>query len=386
MRLTPYQDRHVQLLGAEHIPGLEEDPLEHFYRERQEHFDALHERDGIVNLSLEEKLERARPKLRGIPFQDLRFSNPLLVASSPLTQSYETIQQYLDQGAAGIVLKSAGNFEVQCHCTRDRYESGCERRLAIPLKGFWGRAVFSTSQASKHCERITFDEAQTLYAKIKQHYPETIVIASFGPETEEDFEKLDQLPGDAIEITPRYFRKEFEKPTAIDWWTSKPDEPSNPVHETLTPNREAYLTHQRKIFDLLVRQTPKIQRPTLYKWVGHHELEYPAMLKQEEIPSNGFTIADSMKQSSYTSVQGFAGLQMGKGSWSGERLFLDMISSVNSYRNGDGIKFVSASGGIFGPNSTLTSLLYGADTVQLCSILYHEGPQAIGRILKRLGL
>ncbi|MEK6963555.1 MAG: hypothetical protein AABX70_03955 [Nanoarchaeota archaeon] len=386
MKLTPYQERHTQFFDAETIPGLEENPLEHFYRERQEHFDALHERDGIVNLSLEEKLERAQPKLRGIPFQGLHFANPLLIASSPLTQSYETIQQYLDQGAAGVVLKSAGDFAVQCHCTRDQPNSGCERRLAIPVKGFWGHMVFSTSQASRHCERINFKEARTLYDKIKTHYPQAIVIASFGPETEEDFEKLDQLPGDAIEITPRYFRKEFEKPVAVDWWASEPGDASNPPQEDLTPNREAYLVHQRNIFNILKRQLPQIQRPTLYKWVGHYELEYPAMIKQEKLPANGFTIADSMKQSSYTGTHGFASLQMGKGSWSGERLFLDMLSQVHSYRANDGRNFVSASGGIFGPNSTLTTMLYGADTVQLCSALYHGGPKVIGNILKRLGL
>ncbi len=354
-----------------------------YVRERAEFLDMLHERDGFVKLSLEEKLERMKDKIRGIHFNGLTFRNPILISSSPLTQSYETIDHYLDQGAAGVVLKSAGNFQVECRCERKTFSSGCQRRVAIPCFGVEGRVVFSTSIASRHCERITFEEAQELYDKIKRHYPGAVVIASFGPEKEEDFEKLDQLPGDAIEVTTRYFQKSYKKPLVLGWWKKHDSEPE---HEEFTPNLQRFVKHHENIFRILKEQLPRITRPTLYKFIGRTELPFNPNYDQREIPSNGFTIGDSRKHSTYTGDgTGLALHKMHKGSWSGDFLFQEHWMEVAFYRECGGEKFISWSGGIFGAHTTLTALFYGADTVQLCSAIYHNGNEIVGRILKKLG-
>ena len=381
MRLDEQQAQWIAIETSDSVEELKK-RVDMFLEQRGEYIDVLHKRDGILKLSLEEKLQRAQGRLRNIQWEGVTFANPILIASSPLTQSYETIQQYLDQGAAGIVLKSAGDFKVMCKCAREKQESGCQLRMAVPLIGTSGRIVFSTSARSRHCERITLEETQILYDKIKQHYPSAVVIANFGPESEEDFAKLDQLPGDIIEITPRYFRKSYEKPIAESWWT---DTSICPQDDQLTPNREKFMEYQKRVFDILQRQLPRIKRPVLYKIVGFDELEVPSGVRQEDLPVKGFTVRDSEKRWHMYSKDGFGINEQCKGAWSGDCLFINNINYMVGMRQRHPDNFFSWSGGIFNAHGALSAILYGAQTVQLCSAIYHSGPSVVGKIVKTLG-
>lgn len=302
---------------------------------------------------------------------DVEFPNPVWIASSPFTENYESIEKCIQKGAGGIVLKSVGVFDRKCGriCQKCRTE---KRTATTWLSPYGDRMVESSSTSSRHCERLTIDESNDIVEKVKQNYPEIPVVVNFSPEKPSDFDFVDRIEGDVLEINSRYFVRKGQK---------KLIKYSGSLSNVIEMNYPKLLSESSERLKILNNEMKRLKKPVLMKIVPMPE----AWLEDQlDMDVDGFTAIDSLKVSGHTMENGhnmkyFGGI----GSVSGDPLKWHSYWTVYNIKKDKPEKFVSASGGIFSKQDVKDSMeKAGANSVQLCSALYFYGYDVIEKLVK----
>lgn len=112
-----------------------------------------------------------------LDFCGIRCENPFILASSPIAHNYEMCARALDAGWGGICFKTISYYPVEEVSPRfDQVQQG-----GVPFIGFK-----NMEQLSEAPIRTNFD---ILY-RLKQHYPDKLIISSIMGRTEEEWTHL----------------------------------------------------------------------------------------------------------------------------------------------------------------------------------------------------
>lgn len=115
-----------------------------------------------------------------IEFCGVKFENPFLLSSSPVGNCYEMCAKSLEAGWGGVVFKTIGFFiadEVS-----PRFDN--LRKETTPFVGFK-----NMEQIAEH----SLEENLMAIKKLKQNYPNKVIIASIMGSNEEEWEELSRL-------------------------------------------------------------------------------------------------------------------------------------------------------------------------------------------------
>jgi len=152
------------------------------------------------------------------------------MASSPLTGNFSTIKQAIDIGVDSIVLKTTTTIPLNENRNGIRI---IKKGGMIDIKGkyflhsgsYRGRGhlddTLSCRSTYLDIEMLTVEETKLLYSQINTYSPETKVIISFAPMKNTDFEVLNNLPGDGVEINTRWFPLDLERPYIVNVFLSE---------------------------------------------------------------------------------------------------------------------------------------------------------------------
>jgi dihydropyrimidine dehydrogenase (NAD+) subunit PreA len=119
-----------------------------------------------------------------IDFLGVHFENPFLLSSSPVGNCYEMCAKCLDMGWGGIVFKTIGFFVADE--VSPRFDD--LRKDNLKFLGF------------KNMEQIAehpLEENLATLKKLKQDYPDKVIISSIMGQNEEEWEKLARLSEEA---------------------------------------------------------------------------------------------------------------------------------------------------------------------------------------------
>lgn len=114
-----------------------------------------------------------------VDFLGVHFENPFCLSSSPVGNCYEMCARAFDAGWAGVVFKTIGPEDFQVDEVSPRFDE--LQKEGTPFVAF------------KNMEQIAEHSlAQNLadLKRLKQNYPDKVVIASIMGPTEDDWEHL----------------------------------------------------------------------------------------------------------------------------------------------------------------------------------------------------
>ena len=194
------------------------------------------------------------------------FKNPIWMASSPFTETFDQIERSIQAGVGGIVLKSISTGIEEVNGKPVRTGKRTVRKTNYP-SSFGGKpnergpSIFSTA-TNFDIEVLTVNEANELYRRTKEKYPEVVVIQNFEPRESKDFDLASLIEADFIELNTRAYKRSYERPiNLMDQEKSK----------------EMFLEGLRIISEFR-EGIKKIEYPTLLKFVMEPELDYDEQL------------------------------------------------------------------------------------------------------------
>lgn len=121
-----------------------------------------------------------------IDFMGVHFENPFCLSSSPVGNCYDMCAKAFDEGWGGIVFKTIGPEHFKVDEVSPRFDELTKE--GTPFVGF------------KNMEQIAehpLDENLADLKKLKQNYPDKVVIASIMGTNEEDWVELARLVEEA---------------------------------------------------------------------------------------------------------------------------------------------------------------------------------------------
>ena len=121
-----------------------------------------------------------------VEFLGVHFENPFCLSSSPVGNCYEMCAKAYDEGWAGVVFKTIGPASVLIDEVSPRFDALTKE--GTPFVGF------------KNMEQIAEHPLEQNLAdlrKLKENYPDKVLIASIMGPTEEDWEELARLVTEA---------------------------------------------------------------------------------------------------------------------------------------------------------------------------------------------
>jgi dihydropyrimidine dehydrogenase (NAD+) subunit PreA len=130
------------------------------------------------------KSTASKPADLSIAFCGVPCINPFFLSSSVVASSYEMCARALEQGWGGIVFKTIGFYQPKEVSPRFDTVS----REGYPFLGFR-----NLEQISDH----TLEENLACLQRLKQNYPDRVIVASIMGETEDEWTKLAQMATDA---------------------------------------------------------------------------------------------------------------------------------------------------------------------------------------------
>lgn len=319
---------------------------------------------------------------------DLKELGKVWMASSPLTERIEPILKAIDCGVDAIVLKSATTLDkpkkivgkriIKIDKIDDMYG-----RWIIPVGEIpeYRGTLFCTSTALD-VEIMSFEESNKLYDQIKKQSKHTKVIASFSPITKEDFSRIEELKGDAVELNLRWYNIDCRRPY-VARVSSFPGQTSNDLSRKLNElieQNKTYQTENERKFNEIKQATDSLPptRPVILK-LARDLFEMDP--KYWDLPYPGLTFSDSMKNGVISQVNGVQVDHYGKGSLCGAILREETIAMTTILKERYPERYVSASGGIMDANDALSCLENGADSIQLCSTAYVNGFKRVKEIV-----
>jgi len=334
------------------------------------------------------------------------------LASSLFTNNFQTIKEAIDVGVDTVVLKTTTSLSKKNNKTGIRFlKKGGILELSgiyfLQSNGYQGEYhlndTLSCRSTSLDIEMLSVNETEFLYDKIKLYSPSTNVIISFAPMKDDDFEILNNMPGDGVEINTRWFPLNLERPyianvflpenynskilsnnSSIYWKeTLKSKTPRELIDECVLKSKK-YADENKRKFNFFKEGLPKLRkdRLTLIKLARQYwEMDFQ---KYIELDNYGFTFFDSQKEGLSTSISGVQIDVFGKGSTSGGSLTEMTLSLINILRNQNNDKYISASGGIMNPDHALKAFENGANSVQICSAIYFGGFKRLNEIVSAI--
>jgi hypothetical protein len=327
----------------------------------------------------------------GVGLENIVFKNNIWLASSPFTEKYETIDAAIRYGVGAVVLKSSSVFDRNCERRCDSCDNNSKvvtKQMARNKRGEFRRCysrpqheylrIVNSTSRNYECDLLTIEESNALFDRIKQDHPDVVVVASFAPRRKRDFDSVDNLKGDILEISPRAYGAGYMRPFVESAWKGI----STNYHWVFGGELAAreFMRWQEKVIRDFSDSLKHIRRPKLLKWVQEPELSPTVQLCFDV---DGFTIADSMKRRQYSYEDDWCVTRWGKGSVSGQLNLDDTLRAICEVRSLEPKKFIAASGGIFFKEDAKLAIRAGADAVQLCSVLYFMGMRAIRDFVKK---
>lgn len=326
-----------------------------------------------------------------VGIENIVFKNNIWLASSPFTERYETIDEAIRYGVGAVVLKSSSVFDRNCERRCDSCNNNSKvvtkqmvRNRRGESRGCYSRPqheylrVVNSTSRNYECDLLTIGESNALFDRIKKDHPDVVVVASFAPRRKQDFDSVDRLKGDVLEISPHAYGAGYTRPFTL---TARDE--LGIVDDYLSGREIAareFMRWQEKVIRDFSDSLKHIRRPKLLKWVQEPELSPTVQLCFDV---DGFTIADSMKRRQYSYEDDWCVTRWGKGSVSGQLNLDDTLRAICEVRSLEPKKFIAASGGIFFKEDAKLAIRAGADAVQLCSVLYFMGMRAIRDFVKK---
>ena len=317
------------------------------------------------------------------------------VASSPLTDNFPSIKKAIDAGADTIVLKSVTSIAKD---TKPKGQSMVLLHTAVDAltnKDTFAPFYIHSSSSDLDCEMITVKYSNELYEEIKKYSPSTKVIANLAPLNAKDFKLAFKLKGDAIEVSPRWFDMNLQRPLYI---ITTPD-PEFDINAKSDPYWKQFADISKVIDKVMVESETYKKKNIEKEWVFREGMQNifghrPALIKisrqyleiaapnYEKMVCDGITFSDSMKGSSSTTLAGVTVQIFNQNSISGSPLTELTLAKMKYFQKYHPEIYASASGGILTPNTAKAAIEYGAGSVQLCSAIYFNGYKIIKEMAK----
>ncbi len=321
----------------------------------------------------------------------------LWIASSDLTHHPAQARQFLEYGADTIVLKTAlrnptkkGKNYVVKNAIIIYYDFSSHHILerlirSIPpfledatdggfLAGFQVRpedgSLSSYSQGGDP-RLLSIEESNALCRDIKREFPHKHLVQSLGISSEDDFELVDKLEGDAVELNLRYYGKFQRSPILLL---------NNSVLAEIfgiDEEQELFERNKQEVYAMTQRYASSRakQKPVLLKLEGRADImDYG---RYAALDFDGFTCCDSGRNVITNRDLKFGFRLINKGKTSGKYLLPSSLHVMNAVKARNPSAYISISGGVMTPYNARFALDRGADSVQLCSALYLSGSPII---------
>ena len=121
-----------------------------------------------------------------VEFLGVHFENPFCLSSSPVGNCYEMCKKAYDTGWAGVVFKTIGPADFLIDEVSPRFDAVTKE--ATPFVGFKNMEQIAEHPLEQNLEDLR---------KLKQAYPDKVLIASIMGPTEKDWEELARLVTEA---------------------------------------------------------------------------------------------------------------------------------------------------------------------------------------------
>ena len=121
-----------------------------------------------------------------VDFLGVHFENPFCLSSSPVGNCFEMCKKAYDTGWAGVVFKTIGPGDFLIDEVSPRFDAVTKE--AIPFVGFKNMEQIAEHPLEQNLEDLR---------KLKQAYPDKVLIASIMGPTEKDWEELARLVTEA---------------------------------------------------------------------------------------------------------------------------------------------------------------------------------------------
>lgn len=121
-----------------------------------------------------------------VDFLGVHFENPFCLSSSPVGNCYEMCKKAYDTGWAGVVFKTIGPGDFLIDEVSPRFDAVTKE--ATPFVGFKNMEQIAEHPLEQNLEDLR---------KLKQAYPDKVLIASIMGPTEKDWEELARLVTEA---------------------------------------------------------------------------------------------------------------------------------------------------------------------------------------------
>ena len=317
------------------------------------------------------------------------------IASSPLTSNMDHIKKSIKAGADTIILKSATSLDAVIP------PKGIRKISVHKLVEFnYGFVIpmqdsLHTTSTARDCEMLSIKESNNLFREIKKYSSGTKVIANFAPITPDYFMLVNNLEGDAIEISQRWYDLKISKPYFIIMDANpKFDLKANSSMRWRNSDISKTIDHvvtEAKKYQLGLKEKEHAFRDGMNSIYGQR----PILLKlcrqffemnlsvYEAMTCDGFTFSDSTKGGLITQLAGVQVDIFGKGSMCGSTLTDETIAYIKHFRKRN-THYISASGGILNADNAQQAISNGAGSVQLCTAIYLYGYDSIKEIANKL--
>ena len=121
-----------------------------------------------------------------VDFLGVHFENPFCLSSSPVGNCFEMCKKAYDTGWAGVVFKTIGPADFLIDEVSPRFDAVTKE--ATPFVGFKNMEQIAEHPLEQNLEDLR---------KLKQAYPDKVLIASIMGPTEDDWEELARLVTEA---------------------------------------------------------------------------------------------------------------------------------------------------------------------------------------------
>jgi dihydroorotate dehydrogenase (fumarate) len=276
-----------------------------------------------------------------VEYMGLKLANPLIVASSGLTKSVKTIKECQDAGAGAVVMKSI--FEEQIQMEIDHMTTGSEDTLWHP-------------EAAEYINQYAQENAVEQYISTVREAKKEVsipLIASVHCVTAgnwTDFAKrLEDAGADAIELNLFVL-------------------PSDP-RSTGAQNEQVY-------FDVVEAVKKRVSIPLSLKVGFYFSSIASTLVKLGAANLDGLVLFNRFHSPDFD-IENIKVVPANTMSHPGEYIRTLRWISILSQRIACDL---SAATGIHDASSVIKQLLAGADSVQLCSVLYEKGLDVIAEI------
>lgn len=277
-----------------------------------------------------------------VSYAGLKLRNPLIVSSSGLTSSLDRIRKLYNLGAGAVVLKSL--FEEQIKFESNSLSEGTD----YPEAYDYVRAYTRENSVSEYLDLIR-------EAKRAVHIPIIASINCLSAGEWLDFAtRIESAGADALELNV-YFLPNNKEKNALDY--------------------------ERIYFDLLTRVKELIKIPVIFK-IGSQFTNPTHLVNQfyfrkadGVVLFNRFYAPDiDLDDMTFTS----ADVLSSPSDFRNTFRWIGIISSAVPNLN------ISASTGVHSGDAVIKLLLAGAQTVQVCSVLYKNGMDYLTELIDKL--